>query len=137
MKKSIISIPIISILFVQCYSPFEISKQKNILDDSYTTLGIKTRDGDEFLFDENITKFKISSDSLMVVSYSQIDSASEVPFFGTDTLNMKNIKSVFVKKLDGIESLLYLSVICGALYLTFYLSLSLQTSPILAGRKIF
>ena len=124
MKKSIICLIISSILLVQCFSPFEITKQKFILDDTNKPLGVTTTDEYEYIFDENTAKFEIKSDSLMLISYTKIEPISGLPYFGTDTLNMNNIKSIYVSKLDGIETLLWISGLTGLAFLLFFFTMS-------------
>lgn len=133
MKKSIISILIISIIFVQCFSLFEITKQEFILDNTNKPLGVITTDEYEYIFDENTAIFEIKSDSLMLISYAKVDSASGLPFFGTDTVNMNNIKSVYVSKFDGLETLLWISGFTGLTILLFYATMSGINGPFLGS----
>jgi hypothetical protein len=133
MKKSVILVLITSIFFIQCFSPFEITKDEFLLDAELKSLGAITSDGYEYLFDQNRAIFEMKFDSLLLISYVKIDPVLGFSYFGTDTLKMNKIKSVYVSKFDGLETLLWLSGIVGVLGLIFYLTFDIGSVSLGGG----
>lgn len=134
MKKNILCLLISSILLVQCFSPLEITKNEFLNDSSKAPLGVITKDKKEYLFKKETAIFKIESDSLLIVASTKIEPNSGLPYFGSDTLQMKNIESIYVSKFDGVKTSLLLVGTVGVFIGLLFISMSGSSSaPVLTG----